>query len=163
MRKTKDESLINNIFAVATGGEISDLSESVRKPGNVCLCDGDTAAIFPSLGFCTYGINLASIGKGGGASTKKSIRSAFEVMFCESDALIVQGGILAENKRVLAMVPHTLGYTLSDVDGGYLYEVTVANWARDYGIENACNRMRAAGFEEKSTLLENHAKSAGLI
>lgn len=110
-----------------------------------------------------YVIDLQGNPGADGAALKAAINDAFRWMFVNTDALVLRGDIDARNERCLALVPHVPGYKLNRGAETHTFVLTLAHWAKAYGIERALSEMRAAGQSVKADKLEAAAKAAGVL
>jgi len=110
-----------------------------------------------------YFIALDGTPGASGADLKAAINDSFSWMFINTDAYVLRGHIDADNKQCLALVPHVPGYRLERGESRHVFMLTLAHWAKAYGIEKALSEMRAAGQSEKADKLEAAAKKAGVI
>ena len=124
----------------------------------------DAAALrFSRAGRGLFTIDLEGNRDASGADIKATINSAFAWMFIHTDALVLRGRIDPGNKACLALVPHVPGYQLERGKNAHVFTLTLARWAKAYGIEKALSEMRAAGQSEKADKLEAAAKKAGVL
>lgn len=110
-----------------------------------------------------YFIALDGTPGASGADLKAAINDSFSWMFINTDAYVLRGHIDADNTQCLALVPHVPGYRLERGESRHVFTLTLAHWAKAYGIEKALSEMRAAGQSEKADKLESAAKKAGVI
>lgn len=110
-----------------------------------------------------YAIVLQGRQGASGTDLKEAINDAFAWMFINTDALVLRGVIDADNKQCLAMVPHTLGYRIEYGERAHIYTVTLARWAKAYGLEKALAEMRSSGQAAKADKLEAAARTAGAL
>lgn len=110
-----------------------------------------------------YAILLEGKEGASGTDLKAAINDAFRWMFVNTDALLLRGAIAENNKQCLAMVPHVFGYRIEYGEAFHVFKVTIASWAKAYGLENALSELRAAGQTEKADALESAAQAAGEI
>lgn len=118
---------------------------------------------FRQTGPGLYSIDLMGNEGASGADLKRSINDAFVWMFVNTDAMVLRGRIAGGNKRCLAMVPHVPGYRLDRGGRNHEFSLTLAHWAKFYGIEKALAEMRAASQSAKADKLEAAAKAAGVL
>src|SRR5690606_3370296 len=123
------------------------------------IADGATVR-FKSDRSGLYWIILDGAEGASGADIKRSVNDAFGWMFVNTDACVLRGVIAPDNERCLAMCPHFIG-RLERGESFHTFTVTLAHWARVYGIEKALAEMRAAGQTAKADKLEAAAKAAG--
>lgn len=108
-----------------------------------------------------YSIQLDGAPGASGADLKAAINDAFSWAFINSDAYVLRGVIEAGNKPCLAMVPHVPGSRLERGETRHVFTLTLARWAKSYGIEKALSEIRSAGLISKADKIEAAAKAAG--
>lgn len=91
-------------------------------------------ALFVRCAPAAYKITLCLVNKLSGTQTKQSIIDAFDWMFANTDAEVLQGYISSDNKACLAMVPQTWGYTLTEDGGGKMYVLTKERWNKERAL-----------------------------
>lgn len=113
-----------------------------------------------------YLIQLNGTPGASGAELKTAINDAISWVFINSDAYVLRGIIESDNKQCLALVPHVPGYRLeygAGIQGRHVFTLTLARWAKAYGIEKALSEMRSAGQGAKADKLEAAAMAAGVL
>ena len=132
-------------------GDDKDLN--IKDPTTYALESQYGSMVFRQIIPGYYETHLAITKGTSGANSKKLIRNGFHYMFINTDAYVIIGRIDSDNAGMIAMLPHLLGYTLTDDGNAKLFKTKLRNWANGYGLATSLFAMRAAGNTAKADKL----------
>lgn len=119
---------------------------------------------FSRTGPGVYAIEIKFNEESRGKYALDRINEAMAWMFLNTDALMIEAAVAAENKPSLIMARSTRGYKSSELRSNVVHcKATIAQWAKAYGIEKALAEMRASGQSVKADKLEAAARAARVI